>query len=254
MSETEEYFDGTRELTLLNRVDSTNNYAKELAVRGAPHGSVVIAGSQTAGKGRLGRRFISPKGTGLYMTMIVRPQCAAEKLTLLTPMAAVAVSGAIDSICGVETGIKWVNDVYLNGRKLCGILTEGALTGDRISYALIGIGVNVGSIKGLMPPDVAPLVTSIEDETGKKYPIGALAREIADRTDRLISRLESGEFMTEYKNKSCILGRQVTVTKYSPPRMGVAIDIAENGGLVVKYPDGITETVMSGEANIPKGK
>ena len=241
-------------LTLLTEVDSTNNYAKKLAAKGAPHGSIVIAETQTAGKGRMGRRFVSPKGTGLYMTMILRPDCTADKLTLLTPLAAVAVSNAVDRICGVDTKIKWVNDVYLGGRKFVGILTEGAFKADRIDYAVMGIGVNVGSIRGLMPEEVAPLVTSIEDETGVKYPIGRIAAEIAGEVERLLSELQSGEFIKTYREKSCVIGREVRVTRYTPARAGKAVGIAHNGGLTVQYPDGSIEVLMSGEAEIVKQK
>ena len=251
MSAIKEYFDG-RNVILLDEVDSTNNYAKKLAAEGAPHGSIIIAETQTAGKGRMGRRFESPKGTGLYMTMILRPDCAAEKLTLLTPMAAVAVSEAVDKICGTDTRIKWVNDVYLNGRKLCGILTEGALCGSRVDYAVVGIGVNVGSIRGLIPDDIAPLITSIEDETGKKYPIGAIASETVSFIDRLFRQLESGEFMKIYRDKSCVTGHEVLVTKHTPHKKGKALGIADSGGLIVGYPDGSRETVLSGEADIIK--
>ena len=253
MSDIKEWFEEGR-LTLLPEVDSTNNYAKALAVKGAPHGSIVIAETQTAGKGRMGRRFVSPKGTGLYMTLILRPDCAADKLTLLTPLAAVAAANAVDRVCGVDTGIKWVNDVYLNGRKFVGILTEGAFRGDRIDYALMGIGVNVGSIKGLMPEDIAPFVTSIEDETGVKYPIGKIASEISGEVERLLSQLRSGEFIKTYRDKSCVIGREVRVTRYTPCRTGKAVGIAHNGGLTVQYPDGSVEIVMSGEAEVIKQK
>ena len=239
-------------LTLLTEVDSTNNYAKNLAVKGAPHGSIIIAETQTAGKGRLGRRFVSPRGTGLYMTLILRPDCTADKLTLLTPLAAVAVANAVDRICGADTKIKWVNDVYLNGKKFVGILTEGAFKGGNIDYALMGIGVNVGSIKGLMPEELAPFVTSIEDETGVKYPIGKIASEIVSEVERLLPELQSGEFIKVYRDKSCVIGKEVRVTRYTPARTGKAVGIAHSGGLTVQYPDGKIEVLMSGEAEIVK--
>ncbi len=249
--EIKDYFEEGK-LTLLTEVDSTNNYAKDLAVKGAPHGSIIIAETQTAGKGRMGRRFVFPKGTGLYMTIILRPNCTADKLTLLTPLAAVAVANAVDRICGVVTKIKWVNDVYLNGRKFVGILTEGAFKGGNIDYAIMGIGVNVGSIKGLMPEEVAPLVTSIEDETGVKYPIGKIAAEIAGEVERLLPETQSGEFISVYRDKSCVIGREVRVTRYTPARTGKAVGISHNGGLTVQYPDGSIEVLMSGEAEIVK--
>ena len=142
-----------RDITILSEVDSTNNAAKELASAGAPHGSAVAAEMQTAGKGRIGRSFVSPVGKGLYVSAIIRPELSIEFAPMITAAAACAGAAAVESLCGQPVSIKWVNDLYMNGRKICGILTEASMGLElkSLDYAVIGIGINVRSAKDTCP-------------------------------------------------------------------------------------------------------
>ncbi len=218
-------------------------------------GTVVIAKKQTAGKGRLGRSFCSPADTGLYMSVIVRPKCSIEKTSMLTSCMAVAASRAIDSIYGTDMKIKWVNDLYLNGRKISGILTEGAIGADgKADFAVIGIGVNVRSVKTHFPDELLEIASSLEDETRKIAEIGELGAAIVYELEKLLPEFEKGGFIEEYRNRSCIIGCDVIISKQGSEPTAKAVGIADNGGLIVEYPDGQKETLTSGEARVQKPK
>lgn len=250
-----DYFksEDSRNVIVLETIDSTNNYAKNLARNGEPHGTVVIAKSQTNGKGRLGRSFCSPAETGLYMSIIVKPTCKAEKISLLTSCMAVAASRAIDSVYGTSMKIKWVNDLYLNGKKISGILTEGAINSKgEADYAVTGIGVNVKSVKKYFTNELLEIASSLEDETGKIAETGKLAAAIVYELEKLLPDFEKGEFIGEYRKRSCITGCDVIVSKPDSDTVAKAVGIADNGGLIVEYKNGQRETLTSGEARIKK--
>ena len=152
------------DIQVFSELDSTNQYLKELAKEGAKAGTVIIANKQSAGRGRLGRSFFSPEGTGIYMSILLRPEMELQKSVRITSMAAVAVARAIERVSGIEAKIKWVNDIFLNGKKVCGILTESginAITGT-LEYAVLGIGINVGTIQ--FPEELKDIATSICNE------------------------------------------------------------------------------------------
>ncbi len=240
-----------RKIIILDKTDSTNNYAKELARQGEPSGTVVIAHMQTQGKGRLGRSFFSPMGTSIYMTVILRPDTEPEKISLLTPCTAVAAARAADKICGINTKIKWVNDLYLNGKKFCGILTESTLKPDgRPDFAVVGIGLNVKSIKKIFPSELLEIVTSIEDETGKIFSLDMLAAQILNELDILLLDFDKARFIDEYRSRMCIIGCDVAVLKNGVNYVGKAVGISDNAGLVVEYDNASRDIVTSGEAKI----
>lgn len=218
----------------LTETDSTNRVAKELARQGAPHGTAVLAEKQTAGRGRLGRRFFSPEG-GLYLTVLLRPGLPPEDLPLLTPMAAVAVCRAVEAVCGLSPKIKWVNDLYLNDKKLCGILCEGV--GDAVA---VGIGMNLRT-----PPEGFPteLNATAPDRPVEREP---LARAIREQ----LLRAEPYECMAEYRARNLTPGREVTVRcvsgEHYPAR---AVDIDDRGRLIVER-DGERLTLDSGQVSV----
>ena len=148
-------------------IDSTNTKAKQLAAQGAPHGTVLIADSQTVGRGRLGRSFHSPAGKGIYLSVILRPQCHASALMHLTCATGVAMCDAVESACGIRPGIKWTNDLVFGNRKLGGILTELSLdpTGNA-AYAVVGIGINCSQSEADFPEDIRAIATSLQMQTG----------------------------------------------------------------------------------------
>lgn len=239
---------------IYDTLDSTNSKAKHIALEGAEHGSVVIAMQQTGGRGRLGRSFFSPRH-GIYLSLIVKPTFDFSRSILVTSAAAVAVAEAVEKVCGRDAQIKWVNDVYLDGKKICGILTEGITdfeTG-QIDALIIGIGVNT-TLEGF-PPELLDTVGAVEGD----YSRSALAAEIISRTLHFSETLEDRTFIEAYKKKSIVLGKTIRVykgglsTDPAKQRTGVpakVLDIDNDGGLMVIYSDGTRETLSTGEISI----
>lgn len=242
-----------RNLIVLDEVDSTNNYAKNLAQNGAENGTAVIADYQTAGKGRLGRTFVSPKGTGLYISVILRNDISISSAQLITSCAAVAAAEAVEEICGCDVKIKWVNDLFLGGRKLCGILTEASIT-DKLEYVIIGIGINAGRISGKIPSELEEIATSIEQETGKNINRNQLCAVLLKKLEYRLSQLESGRFIDEYRRRSMIIGETVLIEERGVRRKGKAVAIADDAGLTIEFDDGEIRTINSGEARIFRQK
>ena len=216
----------------LQEIDSTNRVAKDLARQGAPHGTAVLAERQTAGRGRLGRSFFSPEG-GLYLSVILCPQCPPEERLLTTPMAAVAVCRAVECLCGVSPGIKWVNDLYLEGKKLCGILCEGTE-----AAVIVGIGLNLKAPEGGFPSGIPAVALELAVERQ------VLAEEIRRQL------LQPGVFLPEYRRRCLILGKTVTVHPVSgEPYEARAVDIDDRCRLIVESCRG-RETLDSGEVSV----
>ena len=250
VQEIQSYITGSygREMALYETIDSTNNAAKLLAKNGALHGSVVVATRQTNGKGRLGRQFDSPAGAGIYITFILRPTCPIrDAALLLTPAAAVAVSRAIAAVSGVQVKIKWVNDLYFAGKKLCGILTESAVRPDgTLDYAVVGIGVNCKAVE--RPPELQHKITSIE-QAGGTVSAARLIAEICNQMEEVCEQLESRAFLEEYRARSCVLGRKVTVVQGAASFEAQAVAITDDAALVVRTKQG-EQTLCSGEISL----
>jgi len=231
-------------------LDSTNNRAKELAARGAPHGTIIIADSQTAGRGRFSRQFFSPLHSGIYMSIILRPSLPAECAVMITSMAAVATSRAIESVADVDVGIKWVNDLYINRRKCCGILCEASMDFESggLEYVVAGIGVNVARMQ--FPKELESIATSIENEYQMPVSRNRLIAEIANQIAGLYPDLATGSFMAESRRRSVVIGQSVTVHSGTQSYPAEALDIDEQGHLIVRREDGQTEILNSGEISI----
>jgi BirA family biotin operon repressor/biotin-[acetyl-CoA-carboxylase] ligase len=193
-------------LIRLDEVDSTNRYLRALAEEGAESGTLVMADRQTAGRGRLDRRFDSPEG-GLYMSLLLRGRCKSTDLALLTAEAAVAAARAIEALApSLSVGIKWVNDLYVGGKKLAGILAESSLLpSGELDYAIVGIGVNLRS--GVLSHALSEIATSIEDESGAAPDREALAEAIGEGLLSAFGRL--GEGIAEYRRRQILVGRRV---------------------------------------------
>ena len=233
---------------VLETVDSTNNYLKNRAAAGAPHGTVAIAECQTGGRGRLGRRFDSAAGAGVYLSVLLRPACPPQALMTLTAQAAVATRRAIRTVTGAETGIKWVNDLVLNGRKLCGILTELSIEAESglVSYAVVGVGVNCNRAVADFPPELRDTVGSLRSETGTRVDRNALAAAMI----RELSALPALDWREEYRSACVNLGREVQILAPGrPPRTGKALDVGPDAELIVQTETG-TEAVQSGEVSV----
>ncbi|MBQ3425401.1 MAG: biotin--[Clostridia bacterium] len=232
-----------------SRLDSTNRLAKLMAADGALHGFLVLAESQSSGRGRMGRSFFSPEHTGVYATYILRPHMHVEQAVLLTSLAAVAVARAIEAVADVEVRIKWVNDLYINGKKVCGILCEAGMDFEsgQLEYAVLGIGVNVTAMA--FPEALSGIATSIENECGAHVSRSRLIAEITNQLNDLYPQLATGAFMPENRSRSNVIGREVEVLQGDRRYMARAMDIDERGRLVVKTPNGIVR-LDSGEVSL----
>ena len=229
---------------------STNIRAKELAVQGAPHGTAVLARQQSGGRGRFGRNFFSPRGSGVYISFILRTQLPAEQAVLITSMSAVAVARAIERVSELHAGIKWVNDVYLGSRKTCGILCEAGLDFEsgQMQYVVSGIGVNVGFMD--FPPELEEVATSISNECGVQVSRSRFCAELINEMNALFPQLESRAFMEEYRSRSIVVGREITVIHGKERYAATAVEIDDGGSLVVRMPGGELQTLRSGEISV----
>ena len=229
---------------------STNTYLKQLAKEGAPEGTAVIADTQTAGRGRLGRTFLSPAGQGIYLSLLLRPNCPPQKLMHLTCATAVAACDAIEQETGIRPGIKWINDLVLQGRKLAGILTE--LTVDPasglVTSAIIGIGINCHQ----PPQELSDTACALSEFTHKPIPsenlITALIESLYEMRNNLLTNQE--QIMSRYRQNCITLGQEVIVIQNDTQTPATALSLDDQGALTVQLPDSTTKTVQSGEVTL----
>lgn len=233
-------------LAVYGELASTNDTAKAIAAT-ANHGTVIIADHQSAGRGRRGRVFFSPRGRGIYMSVILREHLSADRVGLLTTAAAVAVARAIESLIPVQVQIKWVNDLLINGKKVCGILTEGTPNGDGCDFAVVGIGVNVSTVD--FPTEIETVASSLLRECGKAPDRAALIAAILQELETVLEQMESGAFLEESRRRSAVLGKPVTVIRGNETFAATAIAIDDSGALVVET-DTDTKTLSSGEVSL----
>ena len=235
-------------------LESTNTFAKALAVQGAPHGTVIIAGSQTGGRGRMGRSFHSPEETGLYFTAILRPDCKATELMHLTCAVAVAAADAIESVCAIKAGIKWINDLVCGQRKVAGILTELVLVpgSAKVAAAIVGIGINCRQQEADFPPELRSIAGSLSMAAGKDVSPAALAAAIMEHLSRLAPTLltQKDAIMERYRASCITLGQEVSLLRAETVTHATAVGVDDEGALVVEYPGGRREAVSSGEASV----
>ncbi len=239
-----------KEIHVYKEVDSTNTVAKQLANAGAPDGVLVAAEHQTAGRGRMGRQFYSPKENGVYFSVMRRLPFPAEVTTLVTSAAAVAVCRAIQSLYGIEAQIKWVNDVYIAGKKVCGILTEASMNFEHqtLDYVVVGIGVNVTAQE--YPPELASIITSLDQYTSEPIDRSQLIAAIVNELEDFCENLSARTFLPEYRARSFLIGQPIRVISPMQTYEAKAIEIDDDGHLVVQTADGTIKTVNSGEVSV----
>ena len=241
-------------LIWFDSIESTNTTAKELARQGAPHGTVLIADHQTGGRGRRGRSFHSPAGSGIYMSVILRPQCLPTQIMHLTCASAVAACDAVEAAVGIRPGIKWTNDLVCGKRKIAGILTELGMTpAGALDYAIIGIGINCCQAESDFPEEIRRIAGSLASVTGHPVQREVVAAALMDAVYRMNESLLSGKItMMDQYWKDCItLGREISLVKADGSvRHGTALSIDEDGALVVRFSDNTVETVNSGEVSV----
>ena len=244
-----------REIHLYSVTASTNTLAMEMASKGAPEGTALVAETQTSGKGRLGRKWISPKGN-LYLSVVLRPNIPTHKAPLITLMGAVAVASAIRKTCGVQASIKWPNDILVSGRKVGGLLTEMSAEPDRIRHIALGIGVNVNMELDELPSEVRESATTLAAATGKKIDrtllLQQLFRELDSRYQGFLT--SEADMLREWEALNTTIGRKVAVSGLSETLEGLAQGIDSEGRLIIKLEDGSVRQVASGDVTILKGK
>ncbi len=251
----------TTELKIHKTLDSTNVEGKRVAKLGAPHGTVILAEGQTAGRGRMGRQFYSPGDTGLYMSILVRPDRRTTDIMLLTTATSVAVCRGIHRCYGVEPVIKWVNDIYLENKKVCGILAEGGMNPDTgaIDSVIIGIGINLRTKR--FPDDIREIAASIEEYCNPHHFVtrNELVAALLDEFWTIYEGLGERAFMDEYRQRSMVIGRQVYLGNqenavFTDSREVMVQGIDDDGGLIVEYPndDGsfCREIIRTGEISL----
>ena len=259
-------------------LSSTNTVLKQMAEEGAQEGTLLAAETQTQGKGRAGRAFYSPEKTGAYFSILLRPKLAPQNAGQLTVAAAVAAAEAIEALTGQNAKIKWVNDVFVGERKVCGILTEGAIDMETglLQYAVVGIGINITPPQGGFPPELATIAGTIKNESKAPVPIDSFFDEsmgtgafdsfsgdlrnrlIAAVLDRLLDyyeKLPEVTFYEDYKSRMFLMGKKILVHNWDGNvRPARAMDLSPDFGLIVEYEDGTSETLHSGEVSVREWK
>ena len=241
------------QIRVYSTITSTNTVLKQMALEDAPSGLALVAGEQTAGRGRLGRSFYSPSGSGLYLSLLLRPDLSAAEATSLTACAAVSTAEALESLSDVKAGIKWVNDILIDGKKVCGILTEAGLdceTG-RMSYVIIGIGVNTKVPSGDFPEELREIAGSAFGEKTIPDLRNRLAALILEKLMKYSVDPSDSAVFEEYRRRSLAPGKHIRIL--SPGREPVpaeALDLERDYSLLVRREDGSTELLRSGEISI----
>lgn len=246
------------QLEVYKTIDSTNNRIKEYAAKGKPEGIIVVAEHQTSGRGRMGRSFYSPESSGVYISFLFRPKFSAEESLYLTTAAAVAAAETIEEVSGIEASIKWVNDVFCRGKKVCGILTEASVNveNNMLEYAVTGIGFNVREPEGGFPDEIrdiaGPIFEHTDDFGNSCSDLDARSRMAAGMINhfwKYYEGLTEKSFMPEYKKRSFLLGKNVQ-TVSDTPIIGKAVDVDDEGHLILEMPDGSRKVLSSGEVSV----
>ncbi|QEK11107.1 biotin--[acetyl-CoA-carboxylase] ligase [Crassaminicella thermophila] len=235
-------------------VDSTNTIAKKMAAEGAFDGTVIIAEEQIGGRGRLGRSWISPKGTGIWMSIVLRPNIEPTEAAKITQITAAAVANAIRKATGCEVGIKWPNDIIIHNKKVCGILTEMGAELNSVNYIIVGIGINVNVDIKEFPEEVKKIATSIRACVGKEISRKDIVKEILLEFQKLyldfIENKNIKKSIDICKKYSVTLGKQVKIKNRDKEIIAEAIDLTEDGQLLIKNESGEMQTVISGEVSV----
>lgn len=241
-----------RNIRYFETIDSTNIKAKEIAYE-SEEGTVVISEEQTLGRGRLGRSWVSPKGKGIWMSILLKPKIDPMKVAKITQIGAAAVSLAIQDL-GIESSIKWPNDIVINGKKVCGILTEMSCELNMINYVIMGVGINVNLDSEDFQGEVSKVGTSLKIETGEKINRKELLGLFLNRFEELyIPFVEKNDFSNTLKicrEKSILIGKEVKLIRASEERKGKVVGLNDDGELEVDYGNGVVENVLSGEVSV----
>lgn len=233
-----------------DNITSTNDVLKQLAAQGAPEGTSLIAGSQSGGRGRMGRSFLSPPEAGIYMSVLLRPQCSPLELIHLTCAAGCAACDAIEQAIGLRPGIKWINDIVYEGHKLAGILVEMGLSNNgMVSYAVIGIGINCNQTQF---PQELDMATSLRIEAGRPADVNAIAAALLLELSRMRREFLSrkSDWIAAFSRNCLTVGKDIQILRAGTVRQAKATGIGPDAELLVEYPDGTSGSVSSGEVSV----
>ena len=244
-----------RDIRVFESTTSTNDVIEKLAHDGVKEGVVVLAESQTRGRGRLGRQWMSPAGKGLWFSVLLRPDLPPQATTQLTVASATALRRALAAETGLRPEIKWPNDILLSGKKVCGILTELSAEVDRVKYVILGIGVDVNLNTADFPAELRDSATSLKAELGKALSRAELAVEILRQLDADYAKIIAGGFAAiadEWEEHCTTIGRQVTIRAGDREVRGRAESLGEDGALLVRTEHGHLERVVGGDVTLAK--
>lgn len=236
---------------IFKSINSTNQEAKKMAVAGAAQGTLVMAEEQTMGRGRKGRSFFSPEGTGIYMSLIMRPKDTNFEGVMATTAAAVAVCRALSNILNIKGRVKWVNDIFVGDQKVCGILAEAVSdfqTG-AIESLIIGIGINVKTNADCFPEEIKKIAGSLLNPS-EPVQRNQIAAAVLDELFELVLNTSTSEMIEEYRSLSFLPGKNITVYRGDDIFNAEAVDIDSKGGLIIRTKEGKLETLISGEVSV----
>ncbi len=235
-------------------VDSTNKIAKELGLQGYSEGALVVAEEQTRGRGRLDHQWSSPRG-GAWFSLLLRPALAPEKAPLLTLLVAVSIVRGIEEAAGLSAGIKWPNDIFIKGKKLAGILTEISAEVELINFVVVGMGINVNNHRNCFPGDIREIATSLVEEKGEVFPRPQIVGAVLNQLETLYDQAREDGFsrvVEEWKKRDITLGKTVVIRTTTGTFSGKALDISQEGSLVVEGEKGEAIQVRSGDLYLGK--
>ena len=237
-------------ITIFDELDSTNNYLKKLGSQGEKENQLVIALSQTVGRGRMGRSFYSPNGTGIYFSMLLHPEFSAEKSLFLTVMAAVSVAEIVMKYNSNDVKIKWVNDIYIDGKKVCGILTEGSINSDKmLDYAVVGIGINVVVPENGFPDEIKGIATAVFPGNTQDYIKEKIVADVVNKFFDMYDGIDN-DYIRRYKEYSYLTGKSINIISGGTTRPATVIDITDNCHLLVKNENDEIEEISSGDVTV----
>ncbi|MBQ8617005.1 MAG: biotin--[Clostridia bacterium] len=235
------------EIVYFEETDSTNRQARMLAREGARHGTLVIADTQSAGRGRRGRGWISPVGEGIFMSLILRPQTPPSEVAKLSLTLALAVSRAIERETGLDARIKWPNDIVIGGRKVCGLLLEMDATAEKVDSIVAGVGINVH--QRVFDEEIAHTASSLDLLAGGRVSRSAIIRAFLEEFERAMA-LSDEEMMDAYRARSATIGQKVQVISLSGTYAGMAQGITESGSLLVETDEGEVREVLAADVSV----
>lgn len=240
-----------KEVISYKKVDSTNDIAYQLAEKGVKEGTVILAEEQSRGKGRHGRRWVSPSRGGIYMSCVFRPQIAPNEIPRITLLAAVAVAKAVEDITSLDVSIKWPNDIMLDGKKVCGILTEMKAEQDRVDFVILGIGINVNTPVKQLPRGASSLEEGSRRRGGEidifRVELVKKILETLEEYYTLLNKKKFAHIIDAWKGFSAMLGSRIRVILPNRAFEGLAHDINSDGALIVRLDSGILEKISSGD-------